>query len=114
MNRSSANCHLFNRFHRRLHTLLLSHRRIKTLSICAIAGIALLSGILCTAVHAQAPKATFELQGISPSFWTLVDHNAPLATVASGFVFTEGPVWDKAGYLWVSDEVINKIFRITL
>ena len=62
----------------------------------------------------KLPKAAFELQGISPSFWSLVDRNAQLATVASGFGFTEGPVWDKAGYLWVSDEVINKIFRITL
>jgi gluconolactonase len=26
--------------------------------------------------------------------------------------FTEGPVWDPAGFVYVSDEVINKIFRI--
>ena len=94
--------------------MLLSRIRVKRFSICAIAGTALLGGVLCTAVRAQAPKAAFELQGISPSFWSLVDRNAQLATVASGFGFTEGPVWDKAGYLWVSDEVINKIFCITL
>jgi gluconolactonase len=26
--------------------------------------------------------------------------------------FTEGPVWDPAGFVYVSDEVLNKIFRI--
>jgi gluconolactonase len=89
-------------------------RIIKTLSIGGVAGTALLGGMLCPAVHAEAPRPTFELEGISPAFWNLVDHNAQLATVASGFGFTEGPVWDKAGYLWVSDEVINKIFRVNL
>jgi gluconolactonase len=87
---------------------------MKTLSLGGIAGTALLGATLCTAVHAQAPQSTFELQGISSTFWNLVDHNAKLATVASGFGFTEGPVWDKAGYLWVSDEVTNKIFRVNL
>ena len=54
----------------------------------------------------------FELQSISPNFWDLVDHNAKLETVASGFGFTEGPMWDPAGFLYVSDETINKIFRV--
>jgi gluconolactonase len=84
--------------------------RIKTLSMCAVAGIA----FQCLAARAQAPKVTFKLQGISPSFWNLVDRNAQLTTVASGFGFTEGPVWDKAGYLWVSDEVSNKLIRVNL
>ncbi len=54
----------------------------------------------------------FELQGLSPSFWDLVDRNARLETVATGFGFTEGPVWDEAGFLYVSDETLNKIFRV--
>ncbi len=32
--------------------------------------------------------------------------------MASGFGFTEGPVWDRAGFLYVSDETENKIFRV--
>jgi len=48
----------------------------------------------------------------SPKFWTLVDHDAKLSTVATGFGFTEGPVWDPTGFLYVSDEEINKIFRV--
>jgi gluconolactonase len=54
----------------------------------------------------------FELQGISPKFWDLVDHNAKLDTVATGFGFTEGPMWDASGFLYVSDETLNKIFRV--
>ena len=33
---------------------------------------------------------------------------------APGFGFTEGPVWDEAGFLYVSDETINKIYRLHL
>jgi gluconolactonase len=54
----------------------------------------------------------FKLQAESPQFWDLVDHDAKLSVVATGFGFTEGPVWDEAGFLYVSDETINKIFRV--
>jgi gluconolactonase len=54
----------------------------------------------------------FKLQAESPQFWNLVDQNAKLGVVATGFGFTEGPVWDEAGFLYVSDETINKIFRL--
>lgn len=64
-------------------------------------------------IQAQTkPRQNFELQGLSPGFWTLVDHDAKLSMVASGFGFTEGPVWDGAGFLYVSDETINKIYRV--
>lgn len=58
-----------------------------------------------------APR-DFKLQAESPRFWDLIDHNAKLGTVATGFGFTEGPVWDEAGFLYVSDETINKIYRL--
>jgi gluconolactonase len=58
-----------------------------------------------------APRE-FKLQAESPQFWDLVDHNAKLSVVATGFGFTEGPVWDQAGFLYVSDETINKIYRL--
>lgn len=61
---------------------------------------------------AQTKSRTFELEGISPRFWEVVDHNAKLETVATGFGFTEGPMWDPAGFLYVSDEEINKIFKV--
>jgi gluconolactonase len=66
------------------------------------------SGFL-TSAH---PPAAFQLQAESPQFWNLLDHNAKLSVVGTGFGFTEGPVWDQAGFLYVSDETINKIYRL--
>ncbi len=42
----------------------------------------------------------------------MVDRDAKLDLVASGFGFTEGPMWDETGFLYVSDETLNKIFRV--
>ena len=41
----------------------------------------------------------FELQPLSPKFSALIPENAKLETVATGFGFTEGPVWDPRGFL---------------
>jgi len=62
--------------------------------------------------HAQESARHFELQALSPKFWDLISKDAKLDRVATGFGFTEGPVWDPAGFLYVSDETINKIFRV--
>ena len=67
-------------------------------------------GLLLTA-SAQNPRS-FALEPLSPKFWDIVDHQVKLETVATGFGFTEGPMWDAAGFLYVSDETINKIFRV--
>jgi gluconolactonase len=71
--------------------------------------------VVCLLVAAsgqtQSPRA-FELESLSPKFWDLVGHDAKLETVATGFGFTEGPVWDASGFLYVSDETLNKIFRV--
>ena len=67
--------------------------------------------ILLSITSAQ-DRRKFELQPLSPKFWNLIDHDAKLETVATGFGFTEGPMWDPAGFLYVSDETINKIFRV--
>ena len=68
--------------------------------------------LLLGVAQAQTPPRTFALMAESPGFWNLVDRGAKLETVASGFGFTEGPVWDPAGFLFVSDETLNKIFRV--
>jgi gluconolactonase len=72
----------------------------------------LVSAVCFVAAASAQDHRTFELQSISPAFWNLVDHDAKLETVATGFGFTEGPMWDPAGFLYVSDETINKIFRV--
>ena len=65
-------------------------------------------------LQAQAPRRQFALQALDPQFWKLIDKNSELSTMATGFGFTEGPVWDDAGFLYVSDETLNKIFRVEL
>ena len=65
-----------------------------------------------TLLMAQSAPRDFKLLAESPRVWDLVDHNAKLSVVGTGFGFTEGPVWDEKGFLYVSDETINKIFRV--
>lgn len=60
---------------------------------------------------APAPRS-FALQALSPQFWSIVPPRAQLTKLATGFGFTEGPVWDARGFLYVSDEVQNKIYRV--
>src|SRR5579864_4560075 len=76
----------------------------KTLLLLSVAGLAL-------SLSAQT-KRDFKLEPLSPKFSELIGDDAKLETVATGFGFTEGPMWDPAGFLYVSDETINKIFRV--
>ena len=75
---------------------------------------AALMGLLIsvTWATAQTNPRRFELRATSPKFWELVAKGTKLDLVSGGMGFTEGPVWDPAGFVYVSDEVINKIFRI--
>ena len=82
-------------------------KKIKTLS-----ALSSLLFAFALPVFAQKSPRKFEIQPISPKFSALIPANAKLETVATGFGFTEGPVWDVAGFLYVSDEEINKIFRV--
>jgi len=73
-------------------------------------GLIALTGLIN--LWAQTKTRTFELKAESPKFWNLFEHDAKLTTVGTGFGFTEGPVWDPAGFLFVSDEETNRIFRL--
>src|ERR1700682_4022273 len=44
----------------------------------------------------------------------VVDETTALEKVASGFVFTEGPLWDPAGFFYFVDVRDNALFKITL
>jgi gluconolactonase len=71
--------------------------------------------LLCVALHAQKAPPKFELKAQSPQFWELFDKDAKLDKIAGGFGFTEGPVWDdRGGFLYISDEEQNKIYRVFL
>jgi gluconolactonase len=86
-----------------------SRKTLRTSMIATVALIAVRASVFLAS--AQSP-ARFQLQAESPQFWNLVDHDAKLSVVGTGFGFTEGPMWDQAGFLYVSDETINKIFRL--
>ncbi|HEX3684042.1 MAG TPA: SMP-30/gluconolactonase/LRE family protein [Bryobacteraceae bacterium] len=78
----------------------------------ALAVAALLVAALASAFDNKKETRQFQLSAESSDFWKLIDRDAELSPVASGFGFTEGPVWDEAGFLYVSDEVQNKIYRV--
>jgi gluconolactonase len=73
---------------------------------------AIASLVLLASAGLQADTRQFSLEPLSPAFWNLFDRKAQMTKVGSGFGFTEGPVWDPAGYLWVSDETLNRIFKL--
>jgi gluconolactonase len=67
----------------------------------------------CSAFQiAKDPPRQFKLTAQSADFWKLIDRRAALERIAGDFGFTEGPVWDPRGFLYVSDEEQNKIFRL--
>jgi len=69
---------------------------------------------LLTAFGAEPTAPAFQLKAVSPEFWRLIDRESKLSKVAGDFGFTEGPVWDDSGFLYVSDEEKNKIYRVFL
>jgi len=77
-----------------------------------VAAALLLASLCLTLSRANGPSREFALRAESPHFWDLFSRDAKLELLATGFGFTEGPVWDPAGFLYVSDEEINKIFRL--
>src|SRR5262245_24302637 len=80
-------------------------RRVARATLFALA-------FLPAAAHPQAPSREFALKAESAKFWELLDRDASLIRVAGDFGFTEGPVWDERGFLYVSDEERNKIFKL--
>jgi gluconolactonase len=69
--------------------------------------------VFCLSLSSSGQKAEdFKLESLSPKFGEIIAGDAKLEAVATGFGFTEGPMWDPAGFLYVSDETINKIYRV--
>jgi len=69
--------------------------------------------VFCLSLSSSGQKAKdFKLESLSPKFEEIIAGDAKLEAVATGFGFTEGPMWDPAGFLYVSDETINKIYRV--
>ena len=81
------------------------------LQVLIITSLAISSGLAAFS-NPPARRSEFQLQAILPQFWNLIGRNAKMTLVATGFKFTEGPVWDSAGYLYLSDEQGDKIYRL--
>jgi gluconolactonase len=75
-----------------------------------LAGAALL--VSSMAAQPAATKESVPLQALTPAFWKIFDRGAQLQVMGRGFGFTEGPVWDRSGFLFVSDEEKNGIYRL--
>jgi len=92
--------------------------RIRNIAHAAVVALLVLANAAAQAPPAPVPRQpraprTFELRAESPKFWDLFDKDAKMDKVATGFGFTEGPVWDeKGGFLYVSDEDQNKVDRV--
>jgi gluconolactonase len=78
---------------------------MRTITLLALCSVAL-------AQNKGGPPRPFELQAESPKFWDLIAKDAKLEKIAGGFGFTEGPVWDPHGFLYVSDEEKNRLSRV--
>ncbi len=66
--------------------------------------------MMAPAAYAQ-PAATVaapKIERLDPALDALIDGNTPIEQVATGFSFTEGPVWHK-GKLWFSDVTGDKL-----
>lgn len=85
--------------------------KIRSRIICALITL-LIAGAWLARTNAADSARSFSLQANSPAFWRLFERDAKLDKLATGFGFTEGPVWDSSGFVYVSDETLNKIFRV--
>ena len=58
-----------------------------------------------------AVAAGFEIDRVDPGLDAVVEPDATLERIASGFVFTEGPVWSGDGSLLFSSPNTNSVYR---
>ena len=56
-------------------------------------------------------QAKLDIERTGPALDAILPANATLERVATGFLFTEGPVWHPDGYLLFSDPNANSIYR---
>lgn len=103
----------------------MGNRRRMAVMAAAVSAVVLMSAGLALAAKpaaASAPAAAkpparktwpFQVQARRRSFDQRISPHARLHVLATGFGFTEGPVWTPRGYVYVSDELQNRIYRIS-
>ena len=82
--------------------------------LLSFAAVLLICAVHVTSQEKTKPPREFSLRADLPDFWKLISKDVKLEVVAKGFGFTEGPVWDPEGFLYVSDEEQNKIYKVSL
>jgi gluconolactonase len=91
-----------------------SLRRASARPLLAALAIALAA---CSSPPAPAPVAETPAVGkiirLDPAFDALVAKDAKIEKVATGFTFTEGPLWRPDGLLWFSDVPGNVVRSVT-
>ena len=70
-------------------------------------------GALALLCSAQAPEPAGKIIRLDPEFDALVPKDARIEKVATGFTFTEGPLWRPPGLLWFSDVPGNVVRSVT-
>ena len=88
--------------------------KIKLRILLVVAAMAVITGLARHRVDAAESKRAFRLDALTPEFAKLIAPKEKLVTIATGFGFTEGPVWDPGNFLWISDETINKIYQVQM
>jgi gluconolactonase len=75
--------------------------------------LALLSAVASVAVHgaAVADTATTRIERMDPALDAIIAPGTTIERVATGFKFTEGPMW-REGRLWFSDLRDDKVFAV--
>lgn len=61
----------------------------------------------------QTPAPAAKIIRLDPEFDALVPREAKIEKVATGFTFTEGPLWRPQGVLWFSDVPGNVVRSVT-
>ncbi|HLF35818.1 MAG TPA: SMP-30/gluconolactonase/LRE family protein [Cyclobacteriaceae bacterium] len=67
--------------------------------------------ILCIWMYSTLLVAQTNIVRKDPALDAIVDVHTEIVKVADGFQFTEGPVWNRQGYLLFSDIPANKIYK---
>ncbi|MDY6944273.1 MAG: SMP-30/gluconolactonase/LRE family protein [Pseudomonadota bacterium] len=78
------------------------------MSLALLWGVAAVSG----AGAAETTAAAARIERLDPELDAVIAPGTPIERVATGFKFTEGPMW-RQGRLWFSDLRDDKVFAVT-
>ena len=82
--------------------------------LTVVLGIVLAIHIILISLGHASEGATAQVRSMDPRFDRLIPSNPRLETIADGFTWVEGPVWNqKGGYLLFSDIPANRVYKWT-